>query len=105
MIEIDKFFSKKLLSTNSGKTLRFRRYEPLDTQPCPLGDGFPGPTRFRAVDIDVNLSDISGVNEELLGRALSSSGQDSAFSRQQQRVQFPSGSPGFVDKLIDPSVV
>ena len=107
------YFDHKLLERNippllkerhmeaiGGRTLRFRRYEPLDTVAVPLGDGYPGRQQLRGVDVE--LSDLAGVNDELLGPALSSSGQDTAFSRQEQRVQFPSGSPGFTEKLMDP---
>lgn len=125
------YFDHKLLESNippllkerhmeaiGGRTLRFRRYEPLDTQAVPLGNGYPVPQQLRAVDYDVDISELAGLNDELLGSAidldsgasgislgaLSSSGEDSAFSRQQQRVQFPSGSPGFTENMLEVAI-
>lgn len=83
---------------SSGKTLRFRRYEPIDTS-MPLGNNGCPPCfgAVRAVESSIDID--SGASGISIG-ALSSNGEDSAFSRQQQWVQFPSGSPGFTDKLI-----
>ena len=98
--DLTSFFPRPQLPS-TGKTLRFRRYEPINTS-MPLGnDGCPpcfGAVRCIESSIDID-SGASGIS---IG-ALSSNGEDSALSRQQQWVQLPSGSPGFTEKLISRS--
>ena len=52
------FAMKKTMPSNGGTTMRFRRYNPLQTAMVPLGNSgaYPPPQNLTAVDIDAKMS-------------------------------------------------